>query len=296
VALLDLKAALAQASTLSDAAKVSRAVEKFISGARHLHPDVILLYARSSLLSEELFKHLRTFGHGPLLGMNLDDKATFFDYGIFAAANDNYQSWAGQFDLNITNTLAAVDWYHQQGFPCIYSPQGVNLPDDLPILESTASFKCEFSFVGSHRLDRATVITKLQELGISVQVFGTGWPNGQWAESPTTIYRESQINLGIGYSTATQALTTVKGRDFECAGVGACYLTTYNWELTNHFEMGKEILCYRNIEELVEIFGFYRRRPEECLKIAQAAYRRSKGEHTWRKRFERIFRELGVKP
>ena len=59
--------------------------------------------------------------------------------------------------------------------------------------------------------------------------------------------------------------------------------------------MGKEILCYRNVEELVEIYSFYRRRPEECLKIAQRAYRRSKAEHTWRKRFERIFKELGFK-
>jgi hypothetical protein len=226
--------------------------------------------------------------------MNLDDKATFFDYGIFSAADDNYQRWAGHFDLNITNTLASVDWYHQKGFSCIYSPQGVNLPDDLPILETTSAFKREVSFVGSHRLDRAAVLKRLQDLGISVELFGAGWPNSQWAESPTTIYRESRINLGIGFSSATQALTTVKGRDFECAGVGACYLTTYNWELTNHFEMGKEILCYRNIEELAEMFSFYRRRPEECLRIAQAAFRRAKAEHTWRHRFDRIFRELGL--
>ena len=28
--------------------------------------------------------------------------------------------------------------------------------------------------------------------------------------------------------------------------VGACYLTTYHWELAEMFEIGKEILCYRN--------------------------------------------------
>ena len=295
VALLDLGPAVREASTDSEPTKVLQAVKAFVSTKRNLRPDAILLYARAPLLSDELFNFLRKAIPCPILGMNLDDKATFFDYGIFSSRHDNYQRWAGHFDLNVTNTLAAVDWYHQRGYACIYSPQGVNLPDDLPA-PASATFRYQFSFTGSNRLDRAAVIARLRELGIVIHIFGSGWPQGQWAESPTAIYRDTQINLGIGFSTATQTLTTVKGRDFECPGVGACYLTTYNWELTNHFEMGKEILCYRNIEELVEIFSFYRRRPDECLKIAQAAYRRSKAEHTWRKRFERIFRELGFKP
>jgi spore maturation protein CgeB len=295
VSLLDLGPGLHTKSTETGAVKAIKAVKAFLSVSQEFRPDVILLYARAPLLSEELFDLLRKSLNSPILGMNLDDKATFFDYRIFSSRHDNYQQWAGLFDLNITNTLAAVDWYHQQGYPCIYSPQGVNLPDDLPA-PASASFKYEFSFTGSNRLDRAAVIGRLRELGIPIQIFGTGWPNSQWAESPTAIYRSTQINLGIGFSTTTQMLTTVKGRDFECPGVGACYLTTYNWELTNHFELGKEILCYRNIEELVEMYTFYRRRPEECLKIAQAAFARSKAEHTWRKRFERIFRELGLKP
>jgi hypothetical protein len=273
---------------------VAEAVAKFISAEKALEPDIILFYARAPLLSGEVFEHLRKRWKCPLFGMNLDDKATFFRYDIFSAGNDNYQQWAGKFDLNITNTLAAVDWYRQQGFACIYSPQGVNLPDDLPLPGPEAKFEHEFSFVGSHRYDRALIVNRLREAGIPLTIFGAGWPNSQWADSPTRIYRNTQLNLGIGFCTATQTQTTVKGRDFECPGVGACYLTTYNWELTNHFEMGKEILCYRTFEELAEMHSFYRRRPEECLKIAQAAYRRSKAEHTWRKRFEKIFRETGI--
>jgi hypothetical protein len=295
VSLLDLNPSLRARGNSSAAERALQAVSSFILRERTFRPDVILLYARAPLLSNELFDVLRQPWSCPVIGMNLDDKATFFDYRIFSMRHDNYQEWAGKFDLNITNTLASVDWYHQRGFSCIYSPQGVNLPDDLPSPGPAAAFKYQFSFTGSRRLDRATVIGRLRELEVPIQVFGSGWPESQWAESPTTIYRDTQINLGIGFSTATQTLTTVKGRDFECPGVGACYLTTYNWELTNHFEMGKEILCYRNLEELVEIYSFYRRRPEECLKIAQAAYRRSKAEHTWRKRFERVFRELGIK-
>jgi spore maturation protein CgeB len=97
------------------------------------------------------------------------------------------------------------------------------------------------------------------------------------------------INLGVGISVPLSRLTCTKGRDFECPGVGACYLTQYNWELAEHYEFGKEILCYSSIEELIEIYSYYRSRPEECLKIAQAAWRRSLACHTWEKRFRDLF-------
>jgi hypothetical protein len=295
VSMLDLRPLLKkEQGRRSEPEIVTGAVADFISAQKTLEPDVILFYARSTLLSDEVFDHLRKRWTCPLFGMNLDDKATFFRYGVFSAGDENYQSWAGKFDLNLTNTLASVDWYHQRGFPCIYSPQGVNLPDDLPAPGPKPNFEFLMSFVGSVRVERRAIIDRLRELDIPITLFGGGWPGTQWADSPTRIYRSTQINLGIGFCTTTQTQTTVKGRDFECPGVGACYLTTYNWELTNHFEMGKEILCYRSVEELVEVYAYYRKRPEECLKIAQAAFRRSKAEHTWRKRFEKIFRETGI--
>jgi spore maturation protein CgeB len=109
------------------------------------------------------------------------------------------------------------------------------------------------------------------------------------------VFRDTQINLGIGFASPSLTLTTVKARDFECPGAGACYLTTYNWELANLYEVGKEILCYRSVEELVEMYSYYRKRPKQCLDIARAAWRRCQNEHTWEKRFRKIFMEAGFK-
>jgi hypothetical protein len=296
VAVLDLHPALAEKPMgHSPAQVVADMVKDFADAQTRLDADVILFYARGSILSEEVFHHLRRRWKCPLFGMNLDDKATFFSYGIFSAADDNYQRWAGRFDLNLTNTFAAVDWYHQRGLPCLYSPQGVNLPADLPPPGPRADFEYPFTFVGSARLERRAIVDRLLQCNIPLTLFGAGWPNSRWVDSPTRIYRSSQINLGIGLCTATETQTTVKGRDFECPGVGACYLTTYNWELVNHYEMGKEILCYRSVEELIEMYSHYRKRPEDCLRIAQAAYRRSAAEHTWEQRFRKIFRETGLR-
>lgn len=292
VTLVDLHSALLQSSPVSCAEKATRAIESFAVSNRTVQPDVILLYAPAPLLSDELFNVLRRAWKCPLVGMNLDDKTTFFEYGIFSAGNHNYRRWVRKFDLNITSTLAAVQWYHEAGGACLYSPAGVNLPDDLDPPGPKPHFQHLLTFVGSARFERQSLIRALNEFDVPVTVFGSGWPQSAWTSSPRDVYRSSQINLGIGFSTATQAQTSLKARDFECPGIGACYLTTYNWELANHYELGKEVLCYRNVEELIEIFTYYRRRPEQCLQIAQAAFRRAKAEHTWRKRFEKVFREL----
>ena len=269
-----------------------RAARDFASQAAGFQPDVVLFYARPQLLSEEVFATLRREWHCPLLGMNLDDKTQFFPYGILADQNDNYARWAGKFDLNITNCLPATDWYRAQGCPVIYSPQGVHRSADLTLPDS-ADFQHEFSFLGTNRLERARLMDQLVGRGIPVKLFGAGWAGSQWVENANAVFRGSQINLGIGFATPSSTLTNLKGRDFECPGVGACYLTTYNWELPLHYELGKEILCYRSLEELIELYSYYRRRPGECLKIAQAAWRRSGAHHTWEARFRRVFREVG---
>ncbi len=287
---LDLRPVLRDVSPENAPQIVARTVEGFISSGRNRPPDAILFYARGGLLSEEVFSLIRKHWSCPLLGMSLDDKPNYWPYGIFAGGNDDYRKWAGLFDLNITNCQIASGWYRQQGVACAYAAPGLHIPPGLAE-PSRADFKYPLSFLGSHKLDRATIINRLREVDLPVTVFGRGWPEAQWVSDASAIFRDSQINLGLGL--ATPNLATMKARDFECPGVGACYLTTYNWELANFWDIGREILCYRNVEELIEMLAWYRHRPEDCLKIARAAWRRSVAEHTWEKRFRKIFREAG---
>ena len=158
---------------------------------------------------------------------------------------------------------------------------------------SEVCFQRELSFVGSWRPERGKIVNSLRRHGVRTEVFGSGWPDGQRCEYPERVYRESQLNLGLGFASPSEKITSLKARDFECPGSGACYLTTYNWELALHYEIGKEILCYRSIEELIELISYYRRRPDECLAIAVAAHGRCLREHTWERRFRKLFAEVG---
>jgi hypothetical protein len=273
---------------------VHTALERCIKKQQQKEPDLVFFYARAALLSEGAFQLLRDQWSCPLLGMNLDDKMEFLNYGEFAEVNDNYNRWAKHFDVNISNVRAVVDWYGDLGLPVYYMAEGYHpkrgygLPGDKP------EFRHEITFVGSWRWERQQLIRRLQHGGVPVEPVGSGWPNSEPGNDPEAVYRASMMNLGIGFASPSRTLTTLKTRDFECPGAGACYLTTYNWELGLHYDIGKEILCYRSMEELVELFSFYRRRPEECVKIAQAAYRRGLSEHTWEKRFRKFFKETGL--
>ena len=293
--LLDLSPVVKSAIDVSQArAAITEAVRQFAEGNPALSPDVVLFYLRPALLSEEVFDVLRRQWKCPLFGMNLDDRMEFFPYGIFSSGNDDYGRWVKKFDVNITNCLPATEWYHQRGAAAIYVPPGMHLQPDLAMPVS-ADFKYKISFLGSKKVERSTVIEELRGAGIVVNLFGSGWSNGHWVDNPNAVFRDTQINLGIGFASPSLQLTTMKARDFECPGAGACYLTTYNWELPLHWELGSEILCYRSIEELIEMYSWFVKRPEVCLKIAQAAWHRSKAEHTWEHRFRKLFEQTGIK-
>jgi spore maturation protein CgeB len=92
-------------------------------------------------------------------------------------------------------------------------------------------------------------------------------------------------------------LTNVKARDFEIPAVGtSAYLTSFNPDLAQHFFIGREVLCYRNHEEMLELIRFCLARPDEASAIARRGKMRCLAEHRWRNRFERICRILGILP
>ena len=282
-------------TTESQTDAVLQAIERQARDQSQQDPDLILFYARPALLSEPAFDAIRKRWSCPVIGMNLDDRVEFFDYKIFSRKNDNYSQWIHHFDLNLTSSIAAADWYRQLGADVRYMPQGFCGNPRFLQPPDCNRFEYPLSFVGSMKPERSNLIEQIRTFGIEPALFGQGWKESVWIDEPATVFRNSQINLGIGYTLASAGIANAKGRDIECPAVGACYLTTYHWELAEMFEIGKEILCYRNADELVEMYSYYRNRPDACLKIAQAAHKRAHAEHTWEIRLRKVFSDIGFK-
>jgi len=259
----------------------------------HTRFDAILVYLRASLLSEELLGHLKKTWHCPVFGYNLDCKTTFEPYSVFRAAPANYRRWAKAFECNLTSARAMLDIYAGAGLRVLYVPPAYHYDPAVHKVRSDMGFEIGLSFLGSWKPEREEFIEKLARAGVAVEMFGRGWKNQTYVEHVWPIYQRSQLNLGLGYNLPSLRTTNLKNRDFECPGAGGCYLTTYDWELAGLVEVGKEILCYRSVDDLIELYSYYIRRPEECLRIATAGFERCVREHTWEQRFRRVFEQLG---
>src|SRR5205085_12693931 len=124
--------------------------------------------------------------------------------GIFSDRNDNYRAWARNFDLNLTNVRAVVDWYGDAGLPVYYMAEGFH-PKTGP-MDDQPAYAHEIAFVGSWRSERAELFRQLQAQGVPVEIFGFGWPNSREGFAPEKIYRSSMITLGIGFASPSRRL------------------------------------------------------------------------------------------
>jgi len=111
------------------------------------------------------------------------------------------------------------------------------------------------------------------------------------------LYSRAKINLGFSTCWDThqthERITQIRLRDFEVPMSGGFYMVEYMEELEEFFDLGKEIVCYHNPEDLADKIKYYLRHESERERIRKAGYERCLRDHTWQKRFEKVFREIG---
>ncbi|MEW6327177.1 MAG: glycosyltransferase [Thermodesulfobacteriota bacterium] len=99
------------------------------------------------------------------------------------------------------------------------------------------------------------------------------------------IYNASAINLNI---SRIQLKSSVNQRVFDVPVCQAFLITDYREELGDYFEIGKEVICYRQPDELSGLIQYYLDHSEERERIAQAGYERVIREHTYIHRMGRV--------
>jgi spore maturation protein CgeB len=111
------------------------------------------------------------------------------------------------------------------------------------------------------------------------------------------MYSRSKINLGFSSCNTGEAekrILQIRLRDFEVPMSGGFYLVEYMEELEEFFEIGKEVVCYTDPEDLVEQVKYYLIHDSEREKIRRAGHERCLRDHTWQKRFEMAFQQMGM--
>ncbi|MBU1007663.1 glycosyltransferase [Candidatus Dependentiae bacterium] len=110
------------------------------------------------------------------------------------------------------------------------------------------------------------------------------------------LYSQSKINLGLSTCGETHLkknrIMQIRLRDFEVPMAGGFYMTEYMQELEEFFEIGKEIVCYHNKNDLVDKIKYYLKHDNQREKIRRAGQARCLKDHTWHKRFEMVFENV----
>ena len=256
--------------------------------------DWIFVYASGLEIRAELLQSIVDELGIPVVNMCLDDKQSWKGRSL-AGQPTGQIAIAPHFDLSWTSARVACEWYLCEGGRPIYMPEGFDRRFYRPL---PVSRDIPVSFIGGAYGFRPSVVRSLKRAQIPIEVYGPGWgTRSVWGEEQVEVINRSCINLGLGGIGYSEELTNVKTRDFEIPGAGGgLYLTSFNPDLAQHFEVGKEIVCYRNREEMIELIRHYLARPEEAREIAQRGRHRCLAEHRWLHRYQHVCEILGILP
>ena len=178
-------------------------------------------------------------------------------------------------------------------------------------------FDYEVSFIGAKTELRDWIIKKLKKNGVHVECFGKGWPNGIiHFEEMKKIISKSKINLDLQnsisydirflsryprglyrviknfFSNKLKQEDGIKARIFEVTSMGGLLLTYFNPNHSNYFNIGKEIYCYNNIDNIIEIIKIILMQPEESNFVRFNGHKRSISDHLYENRMKAFFKDL----
>ena len=283
-------------------------------------PDVLFTIMFTDELKKEVINDISKNTSCQTVALFFDDSWRFDIYSKY---------WAPYFNWVITTDFGAPAKYHKIGYKNIIKIQTAYNHFLYKSLHVPKIY--DVSFVGLAHGNRGKIIQKLEKIGIKVKCWGVGWPAGRVSqEEMMRIFSQSKINLNFTKSSGkiwkelisiflrrdykrsikvnnpmhwidnvrslipSMWSKQIKGRNFEVPGCGAFLLTEYVDHLEDYYDIGREVECFRSSRELAEKIDYYLKHEEEREKIAKAGYERTMREHTWEKRFNDIFKTMGL--
>lgn len=107
-------------------------------------------------------------------------------------------------------------------------------------------------------------------------------PADYWQQMPL-IFAGSKINLNF---TIPNIRTGLPLRILDVLGAGGFLITNFQAEIPEHFEDGKDLVCFYNEKDLLEKADYYLTHEAERQKIAENGYKKVCKYHTYRVRIQ----------
>ena len=111
-----------------------------------------------------------------------------------------------------------------------------------------------------------------------------------WGKDMYKVLAQSKITINRHIDVAENFANNM--RLYETTGCGAMLITDMKDNLNELFDIGKEVVAYNNVNELVELIRYYADRDSEREAIARAGQKRTITEHTYYNRMEELLNIL----
>jgi radical SAM superfamily enzyme YgiQ (UPF0313 family)/ubiquinone/menaquinone biosynthesis C-methylase UbiE len=201
------------------------------------------------------------------------------------------------FDIIISSFPHFVARLRQAGMTAYYQP----LAFDPLILDKIGHCRKTYpvTFVGgispvhgkgTELLEQLARLTPLEFWGYGADTLPSGSPisdrhHGEiWGLEMFRLLAQSGITINRHIDVAENHANNM--RLFEATGCGALLITDYKDNLNDLFEIGKEIVVYRSVEECAALINYYLANPAAAESIAKAGQARTLRDHKYDQRME----------
>ncbi len=108
------------------------------------------------------------------------------------------------------------------------------------------------------------------------------------------IWNRSRISYTPMEASASADILQIKSRTFEQGLSGRLRVCRQSPSLELYYEPGKEFVPFGDLDDCVEKVTFYLRHETERARIARAYHDRTRAEHMWTHRFQKMFEDIGL--
>src|SRR3989344_1681478 len=168
--------------------------------------------------------------------------------------------------------------------------------------EDRKRYACDITTAGNLYYYRALVFERLMEKGYSIKLWGDV---PRWLDSPARKCYEgrnvTELEKSKAFRAAKIVINTFQGevegvnqRFFEIAGCGGFQLCEHRDEVGKFLEIGKEVVTFTDLGDLVQKIDYYLAHDDERKKIAERAEARAAREHTFEHRLKAMLETIDL--
>ncbi len=197
-------------------------------------------------------------------------------------------------DFPLMSQKSYLSEYYKEGIKNAHYSCGVNVEEFKPLkLEK----KYDVTFIGTPNQDRAEYIRFLQQNGINISVFGAGWDkypefnkiNGGKVSNEELLKIINQSRINISFTKNYINKLHFKSRVFEICACKSFLLTELFSGYYDFYKEGKEMVTFKNKEEMLEKVRFYLKNSKKREEVALAGYKKTIKNYDQHKHFAKLF-------